>query len=307
MTLNFLVSILAAVAMNANPAPEAVPANLGRFPRTASRIAALPPIRGKSDSLGVLTTAKSAIVVDVGSGAVLYAKDAEIPYPIASLTKLLAAMVILDQGLRESETITIQESDFDSIGRRYFRAGESMSRDDAFRAMLISSVNELANAFARTAPGGREAFLQAMREKAATLGLRHATFRDASGIDPSNAASASDVARLFRSATAYPLMRDITGSGGFDLRTAEGRSIQMKPTNELIASYLNQDPYKVIIGKTGSLPEAGFCLGQVTRHPDGQEVIAVVLGSDNHFGRFQEVKALTAWAFDTFRWPRGEE
>jgi D-alanyl-D-alanine carboxypeptidase len=74
------------------------------------------------------------------------------------------------------------------------------------------------------------------------------------------------------------------------------------PTNNLLSSYLNQDPYKIIVGKTGSLPEAGYCLGQVTRLPGGHEVIAVVLGSDNHFSRFQDVKALTGWAAETFRW-----
>lgn len=299
MSLNLFVSILASLALRANPAPNAMPATLNRFPHAAEREAVTPPAKIDPNSLGVQTSSKAAIVVDVGSGAVLYSKNAEIPYPIASLSKLLTAMVVLDQGLRPDDPITIQDEDLEAIGRRYFEAGETMTRGDAFKAMLVSSVNEIANAFGRTSSGGREAFLEAMRKKADTLGLEHTTLRDMSGIDPRNSASASDVARLFRSATAYPLMRELTG---FELSTEGGRVVRMEPTNELLPSYLNKEPYKVIIGKTGSLPEAGFCFGQVTRSADGHAVIAVELGSDNHFSRFQDIKALTQWAFDAYRW-----
>jgi D-alanyl-D-alanine endopeptidase (penicillin-binding protein 7) len=132
--------------------------------------------------------------------------------------------------------------------------------------------------------------------------LEYTTFVDPSGISPKNVSSALDVARVFRSAIAYPEIREATQSNRFDMRTLAGRLVHLDPTNNLLSSYLNAEPYGIVAGKTGSLPEAGYCLGQVTRHPDGQQVITVVLGSDNHFGRFQEVKALTAWAFDVFSW-----
>jgi D-alanyl-D-alanine carboxypeptidase len=115
-------------------------------------------------------------------------------------------------------------------------------------------------------------------------------------------ASALDVARMLRSALAYPEIREATQSAVYLLKTTAGRVIEIEPTNQLLTSYLNKDPYRVILGKTGSLPEAGFCLGMVTRKAEGQQVISVVLGSDTHPSRFQDVKALTAWAFEAFAW-----
>ena len=110
---------------------------------------------------------------------------------------------------------------------------------------------------ARTVAG--VAFIDAMNTKAELLGLEHAKFFDTSGIDPRNVASATDVAKIFRSASAYPEIRDMTESGSFQLEVLDKRSVKIDPTNNLLSSYLNKDPYKIIIGKTGSLPEAGFC------------------------------------------------
>ena len=307
MTLNSLVAILASIALQANPSPQSIPLHINPLPMAGVAVARpMKPEKKHFESLGVETTASSAIVVDVGSGSVLYAKSAEVPHPVASLTKLMTAMVILDQGLHGEESLTIAQSDFDPLGRRYVEAAESMKRIDAFRAMLVGSVNELANAFARTSPGGGESFIDAMNAKAKSLGMKGSKFVDSSGIEPKNVASATDIARMLRSAVAYPEIREMTGSVAFDLRTSGGRLVNIKPTNNLLTSYLNKDPYKIMVGKTGSLPEAGYCLGTVTRHPDGQEVIAVVLGSNNHFSRFQEVKSLTSWAFETYAWHKNE-
>jgi D-alanyl-D-alanine endopeptidase (penicillin-binding protein 7) len=307
MTLNLLIAMLAAAAIRANPTPAAMPTDLyeaGSFPLASDAGSSGPvkPVKVREDSFGIETTAKSAIAVDVSSGAVLYAKEAEVERPIASLTKLAAAMVILDAGLTGEGTLTVQQDDLESIGRHWFSSGESLPKDEAFHAMLTQSVNELANAFARAYPGGTRAFVAAMNEKARTLGLERTSFADPTGISPRNTSSALDAARMFRSAIAYPEIREAAQSGAFEARTDQGRAVRLDPTNNLLSSYLNDDPYKIIAGKTGSLPEAGYCLGQVTRHPDGQQIITVVLGSENHFSRFQEVKALTAWAFDVFSW-----
>jgi D-alanyl-D-alanine endopeptidase (penicillin-binding protein 7) len=304
MTLNYLIALLAAAAIQANPTPAAIPMDLYQEEPSAPIEVRTPvkPVKVRQDSFGIDTSAKSAIIVDVSSGSVLYAKNAEVELPIASITKLVAAMVILDTGLEGEELLFIAVEDLESRGRRWFSAGEQVNRELAFKALLVQSVNELANAFARAHPGGRVGFITTMNEKARTLGLEHAMFVDPNGMSTRNVASALDVARILRSAIAYPEIREVTQSGAFDLNTVAGRNVHLDATNNLLSSYLNDDPYKIIAGKTGSLPEAGYCLGQVTRHPDGQQIITVVLGSDNHFGRFQELKALTAWAFDVFSW-----
>lgn len=302
MTLNALVALLASMALRSNPSVSAIPETVAIEETRSSIPEPARPIKIREDSFGIVTSAKSAIVADVASGAVLYAKDAEIARPIASLTKLVSAMVVLDAGLRPDEDLPISVQNIEPIGRHSFDGGESLSRGVAFKAWLVESINELANAFADNYPGGREAFMGAMNEKARLLGLKHATFVDPSGISGKNVASAADVARILRSAIAYPEIREATTASKFILTTKGGRDVTIDPTNLLLASYLNKDPYQIIAGKTGSLPEAGFCHGQVTRHPDGQQVITVVLGSVDHFGRFQEVKGLTAWAFETYRW-----
>ncbi|HWQ99528.1 MAG TPA: hypothetical protein VN397_01620, partial [Candidatus Methylomirabilis sp.] len=107
MTLNHLVALLTALSLNANPAENAIPTRLKPPPMADRREFPKPPVKIRVTSLGIETTAKSAIVVDVGSGAVLYAKNANVDRPIASLTKLMTAMVVLNQGLRGEEQITI--------------------------------------------------------------------------------------------------------------------------------------------------------------------------------------------------------
>jgi serine-type D-Ala-D-Ala endopeptidase (penicillin-binding protein 7) len=309
MTLNHLIALLTAIALNANPSPNAIPTVLAPSLPVAQDVSAMPeaPVKKRPDSLGISTTAKSALVVDLASGSVLYAKEANVERPIASLTKLMTSMVVMDQGLRDNEKITIDASDIERQGSAVFQPGDTMTRREALHALLVASANEIANAFVRTSNGGREVFLEAMRVKAETLGLTHATFMDPTGINPKNRASAVDVALMMRSALAYPEIREFSESEVFDLTVSnvldgKTRVVRVKPTNLLLTSYLNQKPYRIVAGKTGSLPEAGYCLAQATRNGNGNEVITVVLGSENHFVRFQEVKGLTAWAFDTFAW-----
>jgi serine-type D-Ala-D-Ala endopeptidase (penicillin-binding protein 7) len=306
MTLNHLIALLTAISLNANPSPHAIPTVLAPLP-VAQNVATAPeaPIKKRPESLGIATTAKSALVVDLASGSVLYAKEANVDRPIASLTKLMTSMVVMDQGLKDDEMITVGASDIERQGSAVFQAGDTMTRREALHALLVASANEIANAFVRTSEGGSETFLEAMRVKADALGLSHAAFLDPTGINPKNRASAVDVALMMRSALAYPEIRDFSESEAFDLTVTNGgksRVVHVKSTNLLLSSYLNEKPYRIVAGKTGSLPEAGYCLAQATKNGNGDEVIAVVLGSGNHFARFQEVKGLTAWAFDTFAW-----
>jgi D-alanyl-D-alanine endopeptidase (penicillin-binding protein 7) len=263
-----------------------------------------PPTKKDENSFGVETTARAAIVLDVASGEVLYEKDAETAYPIASLTKLVTAMTMLDQKQNMDEMVTILAEDDPKEGRPVFPEGEQFTRQDLLRALLVGSVNISGNALARTFPGGRVAFLAAMNAKAQKLGMSQAHFEDPTGLNSHNQASAHDVAMALRAALSYPTIRDITETNQITLVShTTSKPYLIKSTNLLLGSFLNQDPYRIIAGKTGSLPEAGFCLAQATRNKEGHEVIAVVLDSENHFARFQDAKALTYWAFQSFEWP----
>jgi len=299
-----IIALLTALALQANPVPGAIPSEL-EAGSDAMQTQSIPAAPTKTDpnNVGVNVTAASAIIADVGSGTVLYAKNAKIAHPIASLSKILTAMVVIDTGLHPEDQLTVNQSAVEyGDGSTYIKGGESLPRGIALKVMLSQSVNELANAFADAYPGGRPAFVAAMNAKAKQLGMASASFADPSGLSPHNVASALDVASMLRSASAYPEIRDASQTATFAFQTAQGRNVKTASTNLLISSYLNKDPYSIVVAKTGSLPEAGFCLGQITRGKDGHEVVSVALGSTDHFSRFQDVKALTGWAFDSYKW-----
>lgn len=262
-----------------------------------------PPTKKDPTSFGVETTARAAVVLDVASGEILYEKNAEIAYPIASLSKLVTAMTMLDRQLDMDEVIPILAEDDPKEGKAVFSQGERFTRRELLESLLVGSVNIAGEALARTS-GGRKEFLAAMNVKAQRLGMRQAHFDDPTGLNKNNQASAHDVALALRAALRYPEIRDITKAPKIQLTGREtGKPYLIDSTNLLLGSFLNRDPYRIIAGKTGSLPEAGYCLAQATRDKGGHEVIVVVLGSDNHFSRFQDAKALTFWTFENFRWP----
>lgn len=297
-----LVGILSVQAAKASPAPMV----LNELP-TARYVAVAPgggPMRKNPDSLGAEITAKAGAVLDVTSGRFLYEKDANAAYPIASLTKLMTVMTFLDSRPDLNEEVTMISGDDTGEGASVFLPDERLSKRELVRCALVGSVNASAAALARST-GDRDAFVRAMNAKARALGMTHATFIEPTGLDPRNQASAKDVALALRAALSYPDIRDYTEQDKFDLKgRATGHVYHITTTNLLLNSFLNKSPYRIVAGKTGSLPEAGYCLAQATRNDAGKEIIAVVLGSENHFSRFQDAKSLTWWTFQNYEWPK---
>ncbi len=262
------------------------------------------PVKRRADTFGVDTTARAAFVVDVPSGRSLYEKDSNTPYPVASLTKLMTAMVLLDSTPDLREEVTLTDEDDPHEGKAVFPIGERLTKQELLQALLVGSVNMAGNALARTT-GGTESFVKKMNAKAHELGMWRASFVDPTGLNSENQASARDVAFALRAALNYPAIREITKQEKIDLQGhATGKPYAVKSTNLLLGSFLNKSPYRIMAGKTGSLKEAGFCLAQATRDEEDHEIITVVLGSENHFVRFQDAKALTYWVFQNFLWKR---
>jgi D-alanyl-D-alanine carboxypeptidase len=259
-------------------------------------------VKKRAENLGVRTSAPSVFVADVASGRVLYAKNAHQTMSMASLTKLVTAMAFLDQKPDLSKTLTMQEGDFDHESKPVIPPGETITLEDALKSLLVGSVNASANALARVS-GGREEFVARMNAKVKALGLQSPVLVEPSGVDPKNRANAADIAAILTIASGYPEIREFAK---LDEITVHGavykKEYKIKSTNLLLGTYLNKDPYKIVAAKTGSLPEAGFCMAQVTSRGDGHEIVAVELGSDNHFSRYQDIKALTTWAFESYQW-----
>lgn len=295
---------LALQAPLARDVPTALAAIDGLPPARAAVAAGPVPRKTDIERLGVEVSAQSASIIDVATGRVLFEKDGYTAHPIASITKLATAMTILDDGLDMNEMLTILPEDHPREGKLVLPIGGRYTRQELFDALLIGSVNIAGNTLARTSEGGMTGFVERMNNKAKELHLLQGVFVEPTGLKPGNQASARDVAMLLRAALSYPQIRETTERSALTLpNRLTGVPIEIGSTNLLLSSFLNKRPYRIVAAKTGSLPEAGFCLAQATRKEGAGEVISVVLGSTDHFGRFQDAKALTFWAFDAFTWP----
>lgn len=297
------IAVLGLLALQESVPPPIV----GSTPSLPVARAILPaepsPQKKDRNSLGVSVTSKASAVMDVKSGSFLYKKDADRPYSIASLSKLITAMVVLDEDPQLQDVIELLGEDEPKGFKVSLLRGEKMTKEELLSMLLVGSDNEAANAFARL-HGGRELFEAKMNRKAAELGMRQAFFADPSGLDARNRASAADVALAMRAALGYEKIRETTKHRSLTIvgRTS-GHPYVIKSTNLLLGSGLNTDGYEIEAGKTGSLDEAGFCLAQTTKDPNGHEIIVVSLGSETHFSRFDDVKALTYWTFQAYEWP----
>lgn len=247
------------------------------------------------DAQAVLLGSKHAIVVDEDTGVVLLEKHATDIVPIASLTKLMTAMVVLDADLNMQQQITILDQDVDYLKHSSSRVpvGASFSRATLLELALMSSDNRAAYALARTYPEGMAGFLRAVRTKAATLGLRRTNIEEPTGLSPHNTSTAHDLARLASAASHYPDIARITTVAD-DSIEVNGLATEYHNTNRLIRS---QD-WHILLSKTGFTKEAGRCLIMRVQTA-GHNAIVVLLNARATVNR-------TADAMQVHRMLRGE-
>lgn len=234
----------------------------------------------------------SALIIDE-SGATVYAKQANEPRPIASITKLMTAMVVLDsdQALDQHIRITKDDRDLLQLTGSRLQYGATLTRRQLLQLALMASENRAANALARTYPGGNAAFIKAMNRKAAALGMRQSRFADPAGLDPGNIASASDVARLVRAARTYPLIHRATTARTTSVRPYKGRGeLRFGNTNRL----LKNKAWDIELSKTGYLNEAGRCLAMQAEIADHSLVI-VLLNSFGKLTPFGDSNRIRKW------------
>ena len=201
----------------------------------------------------------SVIVVDALSGKTLYEKNADVVKPIASITKLMTAMVVLDANLPMGEELVIDKGDIDYLKGTSSRLpmGARLTRREMLRLALMSSENRAASALARYYPGGKAAFIEAMNRKASSLGMTHTAFADSTGLTPRNVSTAGDLVKMVAAASNYPLIREFT--------TTDGQQITVRPASHRL-QYLNSNPlvrkgtWDIAVSKTGYINEAGRCL-----------------------------------------------
>jgi D-alanyl-D-alanine endopeptidase (penicillin-binding protein 7) len=233
------------------------------------------------------------LVLDSTSGQTLFSKNADQAAPIASITKLMTAMVVLDAKLALDEAIEISSEDIDTVKNTRSRlpVGAHFRRDDLMRLALMASDNRAAAALGRSYPGGINAFVVAMNEKARALGLTQTHYVDSSGLSPGNVSSPADLGKLVAAAARYPLITEYTTTGAVNVQLPDSkRKLNFVNTNALVRS----SDWKIGLSKTGYINEAGKCLVMQAIIAN-QPIVIVLLDSWGRLTRVADANRIRKW------------
>ena len=231
------------------------------------------------------------VVANHRTGEVISERNGNRVMPIASLTKLMTALVVLDANLRLNEMLTVTNADIDRIkgtGSR-LAIGSKLSRAEMLHIALMSSENRAASALARHYPGGQRAFVEAMNAKARMLGMWNTRYADSTGLNPRNVSTAQDLAKLAAAAASYPLIRQYSTDQQSYVRTNK-RQLHYLNSNRLI----REGQWEFTLSKTGYIREAGRCLVMGTK-VNREPVIMVLLNAETTNDRVADAKRIKTW------------
>jgi len=277
----WLVTILIAVLAAAPVSGEAQE-------RTQNKVKAA--VAGRDGAPELKSSA--VLVFDQTNGRPLFAKNTGNVVPIASITKLMTAMVVLDAGLPLDEKIVISEADKDLIKgtRSRLRIGTVLTRRDLMQLALMASENRAAEALTRVYPGGTTGFVAAMNQKAVELGMWRTRFVDGTGLSSDNVSTANDLSKMVAAAHAYPLIREFTTDTGTSIRLANGQVMNYRNSNRLVSN----TGWQIGLSKTGYISEAGRCL-VMQAEIAGKPVIIVLLDSWGKLTRIGDANRIKQW------------
>ena len=241
---------------------------------------------------GIRLNVKSGIAIDNKTHKVLYCYNADSMMPVASISKLLTAMVVLDN-YKPDSIMTITEDDGTNSAKSSLRIGERITVRDLLHVALIRSDNRAARAISRSISPTYEAFANKMNAKAREIGLANTVMYEPTGLDERNRSTAADCARLINQAMLYPVIARITSLKDYTYRTVDRNKLKrVVNTNKLVFS-----KYRILAGKTGYISESDYCLTTVMEDGSGRKVTVVVLGAPGPQTRFREARRLATWAF----------
>jgi len=238
----------------------------------------------------------AVLVFDLDNSSTVYGKNTQSITPIASITKLMTAMVVLDAGLPLQEMVYVDHADYDSLKHTNsrLRAGIGLTRHDMLRLALMSSENRAAAALGRDYPGGSGAFVDAMNRKAVELGMWNTRFVDPTGLSSENVSTAEDLVKMVKAAYQYPLIREFTTTPAHEVATANGRSMQFSNSNRLVKN----PTWDIGLSKTGYISEAGRCLVMQARIA-ARSVVIVLLDSWGKYTRIGDANRIKKWLEST--------
>ena len=234
---------------------------------------------------------KAVLVLDRSNGAVVYSRGADVAAPIASITKLMTALVVLDGQQPMDEVIEIVPADKARTQGNASRlqVGAKLTRQELLNLALMSSENRAAQALGRSYPGGETAFVRTMNVKARALGMTKTRFADPTGLSEDNVASASDLAKLVTAAGKNPVIREFSTSEA-RVVTVGRQKVEFRNTNPLV-----RDPnWDIAVQKTGHIAAAGQCLVLQARI-DGRPMVIVLLNSVGKYTRVADARRIRQW------------
>ncbi|MHB8353305.1 MAG: serine hydrolase [Burkholderiales bacterium] len=246
-----------------------------------------------SDPSGIVLLSSTALVIDQTTHQVVYSKNPDPIHPIASITKLMTALVVLESAQDLNEQITVTEANVDTLRytRSHLRVGVHASRLDFLRMALIASENRAASALGHSYPGGISAFVTRMNVEAVRLGMTSTHFEDSSGLNGNNVSTAHDLAILVQAAMQYPLIHEITTTASVSVPVGfRGRPIVFRNTNPLVA----KSDWDIGLSKTGFINESGQCLvmqATISGHP----MVIVLLDSRGRQARIADANRVRKW------------
>jgi len=237
----------------------------------------------------------SVLVADADTGEVVFQKNDEAVVPIASITKLMTAIVTMDRvetgGLDMDQRVVLTRQDVDTIKgtRSRLRTGTTLTRDELMLLALMASENKAAAALGRSYPGGMEAFVDAMNAKAAVLDMSESRFVEPTGLSPANVPTASDLAKLVRAAHGYPLIREYSTRDRATVQVSK-RPLRFVNTNGLVRN----SRWGIELSKTGYISEAGRCLVMQVRLAS-KDLIVVLMDSWGKQSRIGDAQRIRKW------------
>ena len=246
-------------------------------------------LHNTADSLDLKSSV--ALVLDSETNEVLFSKNPGAVLPIASLTKLMTAVVVAEAKLPLNEALTITDDDVDTEknSRSRLKVGTTLSREEMLHLALMSSENRAAHALGRAYPGGLDAFVVAMNQKAKALGMNDTHYVEPTGLSSRNQSSARDLATLVKAAQEHPIIRQFSTSPEFEVEVGN-RPTQFRTTNALVRS----PAWDIALQKTGYITEAGRCLVMQARMA-GRQLIMVFLDSTGKYSRIGDAERVRRW------------
>ncbi|MFC7516448.1 D-alanyl-D-alanine endopeptidase [Herbaspirillum sp. GCM10030257] len=278
--------------------------SLGRHKRLVSfhprrmRATPSPPVLSAGDLAGLNETANplglesnAALVLDETTSSVLFAKNSEAVLPIASITKLMTALVVLEAKQDLNEVLTVTTADVDRIKYTSSRLpiGAKLTRREMLHIALMSSENRAASALGRHYPGGLPAFVDAMNARAKLLGMTNTHYVETTGLSSKNVSTPNDLARLVVAAREHPLIRTYSTHEAFSVEPG-GRALQYRNSNRLVRN----SNWDIVLQKTGYIAEAGRCL-VMNAVIDGRSVVMIFLDSKGKYSRAADANRMRTW------------